>query len=203
MRLGIFGGSFDPVHNAHLALAAACQQQAALDEVWFTPTAIQPLKQKGPQATNSQRVEMLNLAIRDNPSWRVCTLEIDRGGPSYTIDTLRQIHEELPEALLFFLMGADAARDAPRWRDPAGIFQLATPLLVQRANDPQPDAAALASLCPLHAKPLFVDMPPTNVSSSEIRCRIGAGQSIQDLVPPAVAAFIAEHGLYLRLANGD
>src|SRR5690349_22525524 len=76
-RLGIFGGSFDPVHNAHLALARACQQQASLEAVWFTPTAIQPLKERGPQATNAERVEMLHLAIDDEPGWRVCTLEVD------------------------------------------------------------------------------------------------------------------------------
>src|SRR5947207_5553979 len=114
MRLGIFGGSFDPVHNAHLALARACQRQATLDEVWFTPTAIQPLKHQGPRATNSQRVEMLRLAIGDEPSWRGCTIEIDRGGFSYTDDTLRQIHEQLPDVDLFFLIGADALQDVSK-----------------------------------------------------------------------------------------
>src|SRR6187399_2468746 len=117
MHLGIFGGSFDPVHNGHIALARACQQQAKLDEVWFVPTAIQPLKQHGPQAPNAARVEMLRLAIEGNDSWRVCTLEVDRGGRSYTVDTLRQLREELPEAKLFFLMGADVIRDVPRWKE--------------------------------------------------------------------------------------
>ena len=83
------------------------------------PTAIQPLKHGGPHATDTQRVEMLRLATSDESSWRVCTLEIDRGGRSYTVDTLRQIHEELPEAQLFFLIGADALRDVPRWKEPA------------------------------------------------------------------------------------
>src|SRR4051812_28641002 len=124
MRLGIFGGSFDPVHNAHVALARACQQQARLDEVWFTPTAIQPLKHSGPQATDAQRVEMLRLAIEDEIAWRVCTLEVDRGGLSYTVETLRQVHIELPEADLFFLVGGDALRDVPRWKEPREIFRL-------------------------------------------------------------------------------
>src|SRR5262245_9119473 len=139
MRLGIFGGSFDPIHNGHLALARACQSAATLDEIWFTPTAVQPLKRKGPQATDAQRLEMLKLALEENESlssepgrprprsapptnWRTCTLEIDRGGLSYTIDTLRQIHTELPEAELFFLMGADAVREVPRWKEPKQIF---------------------------------------------------------------------------------
>src|SRR5688500_3903329 len=147
MRLGIFGGSFDPVHNGHLALARACYAQAALDELWFTPTAIQPLKHRGSHATAAQRVEMLNLAIetelgqpgRTRLNCRVCTLEIDRGGFSYTVETLTQIHEELPEAELFFLMGADALRDVPNWKEPAEIFRLSTPLIVRRAGQLEPD----------------------------------------------------------------
>src|SRR6476659_1278190 len=139
MRLGIYGGSFDPVHNAHLTIARSCQKQAGLDEVWFTPTAIQPLKHRGPHATNAQRVEMLRLVIADEPSWRVCTLEIDRGGFSYTVDTLRQIHDELPEAELYFPIGGDALRDVPQWKEPCEIFRLATPLVVGRAGRPAPD----------------------------------------------------------------
>jgi nicotinate-nucleotide adenylyltransferase len=206
MRLGILGGSFDPVHNGHLALARACGEQAALDEVWFTPAAIQPLKHKGPHATDAQRIEMLNLAIdsepsepgrpRPRPSWRVCTLEIDRGGFSYTVDTLRQIHVELPDAALFFLMGADAVRDVPHWREPREIFRLATPLVVRRAGEPEPDLASLAALCTKTTQPQLVDMPPIDISSSDIRRRIAEGKPIQDLVPPAVGQYIAQHGLY-------
>ena len=206
MRLGILGGSFDPVHNGHLALARACGEQAALDEVWFTPAAIQPLKHKGPHATDAQRIEMLNLAIdielsepgrpRPRPSWRVCTLEIDRGGFSYTVDTLRQIHVELPDAALFFLMGADAVRDVPHWREPREIFRLATPLVVRRAGEPEPDLASLAALCTKTTQPQLVDMPPIDISSSDIRRRIAEGQPIQDLVPPAVGQYVAQHGLY-------
>ncbi|MEX2307159.1 MAG: nicotinate-nicotinamide nucleotide adenylyltransferase [Pirellulales bacterium] len=213
MRLGIFGGSFDPVHKGHLALARACQLAAALDEVWFTPTAIQPLKHRGPHATDVQRVEMLNLAIENEVSepgrghhpsrmvvprlsWRVCTLEIDRGGLSYTVDTLRQIHVELPEAELFFLLGADALRDVPQWREPAEIFRLAVPLIVHRAGQPEPDLAALTPLCTDETGPRIVEMPLVDISSSEIRRRIAAGQSIANLVPPAVAAYIGEHDMY-------
>ncbi len=215
MRLGIFGGSFDPVHNGHLALARACQNHAMLDELWFTPAAIQPFKETGPHTTDTERVEMLNLAIeaeqsatptsepghplprpKTPPSWRVCTLEIDRGGFSYTADSLQQIHTELPEAELFFLMGADAARDAPQWRKPEIIFRLATPLVVRRADQPGPDLSPLAAFCPAERKPQLVEMRSTDVSSSEIRRRIAVGDSIEDLVPPAVAHYIAEHALY-------
>lgn len=196
MRLGISGGSFDPVHNAHLALAAACQQQAALDEVWFTPTAVQPLKQRGPHATDAQRLEMLRLAIADISAWSICTLEIERGGFSYTIDTLHQIQVELPEAELFFLMGADALRDVPHWKSPREVFSLATPLVVRRAGQPDPDLSALASLCVAMHQPQLVEMPAMDISSTKIRRRVAAGKSIKELVPPSVADFIASQGIY-------
>jgi len=207
MRLGIFGGSFDPVHMGHLALARACHQQAALDEIWFMPTAVQPLKQRGPHATGGQRAEMLQLAIdeiqsepgRPRPrsdAWRICTLEIDRGGLSYTVDTLGQLHIELPEAKLFFMIGADAVRDVPHWKEPFEIFRLATPLVVHRAGRSEPELAALTSLCTAETQPKLVEMPPVDVSSSEIRSRIVAGVSLHGLVPQAVADYIRQHGIY-------
>lgn len=196
MRLGIFGGSFDPVHNGHLALARACQTQAGLDEVWFMPTAVQPLKQHGPHATDTQRLEMLQLAINSEPGLRISKLEIDRGGVSYTIDTLRQLDEELPDAVLFFLMGADAVHDAPHWREPRAIFALATPLVVHRAGEPEPDLVALRTLCAPNKQPHLVEMPSVDISSTEIRRRAAAGAPLDGLVPPAVATYIAAHRLY-------
>jgi nicotinate-nucleotide adenylyltransferase len=196
MRLGIFGGSFDPIHNGHLALARACQSQAALDEVWFLPTAVQPLKRGGPQASDAERVEMLELAIADEPSWKVCRLEIDRGGLSYTVDTLRQIRAELPDAALFFLMGGDAVRDVPYWKEPAEIFRMATPLVVCRAGEPEPDLTALAKVCADERQPQRIAMPAMDVSSSEIRRRASAGESVDKLVHASVARTIAEHDLY-------
>jgi nicotinate-nucleotide adenylyltransferase len=198
MRLGIFGGSFDPVHNGHIALARACYEQAALDEVWFTPTAIQPLKQRGPKATDAQRVEMLNLAIESEPSWRVCTLEIDRGGMSYTVDTLRQLHVELPEAKLFFMVGADAVRDVPKWKSPAEIFRLAAPLVVHRAGQPAVDLTQVALLCTRETQPRLIEMPLVDVSSTEIRRRVAGGEPIDGLVPTSVAGYIIEQGVYRR-----
>ena len=196
MRLGIFGGSFDPVHNAHLAIARACQQQAKLDEVWFTPTAIQPLKRQGPQASNEDRLEMLRLATQDEPSWRVCSIEIDRGGFSYTVDTLRQLHEQLPTAQLFFLIGADAVHDIAKWREPHEIFKLATPLVVHRANQTAPQLDQLGSLCKATTQPQAIEMPPMEISSSEIRSRIAAGEDIASQVPRKIAEFIASRALY-------
>ena len=213
MRLGFFGGSFDPVHNGHIGLARACQQQASLDGVWFTPVAVQPLKHAGPHASNEHRVEMLRLAIRfsesepggppPRSSWRVCTLETDRGGLSYSVDTLREIHEQLPEAALFFLVGADTLRDVVGWKEPEQLFRLATPLVVCRPGEEKPNFAALATLCPEVHKPLLVDMPMIDVSSSEIRRRLAAGESIDDLVPPPVAEYISTHRLYRGRGSRD
>ena len=214
MRLGIYGGSFDPVHNAHLAVARACQQQARLDEIWFTPTALQPLKQHGPQASDAERIEMLRLAVeaeqsepgrpdsaelaevRPRPTFRVCTMEIDRGGLSYTVDTLRQLRQEIPDDDLFFLMGADALQDVPNWREPDIMFSLATPLVVRRAGQPEPDLSALAKLCAAELQPEFIELPAMEISSSDIRRRIAAGEPIDHLVPRSVSQYIDAHALY-------
>jgi nicotinate-nucleotide adenylyltransferase len=196
MRLGIFGGSFDPVHLGHLALARACQQQASLDEVWFTPVAVQPLKHSGPKANDAHRIEMLRLATRSEPSWRVCTIETDRGGFSYSVDTLRQIHEELPKAALFFLVGADTLRDVSRWKEPEELFRLATPLVVRRPGEKEPDLRTLVNLCSADAKPQQIELSLIDVSSSDIRRRAAAGEPIDRSVPAEVADYIKTHGLY-------
>jgi len=196
MLLGIFGGSFDPVHNGHLALARACQDQASLDAIWFMPTAVQPLKQQGPHATDAQRAEMLRLAIGGEPSWTMCTLEIDRGGPSFTVDTLRQLHDELPDASLFFLFGSDALRDVERWKEPSEIFRLATPLVVHRAGEPPPDLESLAAFCDADKQPRRIEMPAVDISSTEIRRRVAAGEPIDDMAPSAVTDYIAQHRIY-------
>lgn len=196
MRLGIFGGSFDPVHHGHLALARACQEQAALDEVWFVPTAVQPLKQHGPHASNDQRVEMLRLAIGGEPAWRVCTLEIDRGGKSYTVDTLGQMRAERPNDTFFLLLGSDTLRDVARWKDPRELFRLATPLVVHRAGDAEPDLVPLASLCATTTQPQIIEMPAVQASSTEIRRRVAAGEACQKFVPNAVLNYILRQGIY-------
>ena len=120
MRLGIFGGSFDPVHNGHLALARCCQRQAALDEVWFTPTAIQPLKHAGPQATNAAASRNAAASNRRRTEHGAFARSKSTAAATATPSTrLRQIHTELPDAELFFLIGADALRDVPHWKEPA------------------------------------------------------------------------------------
>lgn len=200
MRLGIFGGSFDPVHVGHLRLAECCRRQAALDRVVFVPAAQQPLKPGGPVAPAADRAAMLRLAVADRPEFDVSTVELDRGGVSYTVDTLRDFAAMHPRAELFFLMGADSLAEFPAWRDPAEICALATPLVVRRAGEPEPDFDALgevvapARLAEIRAA--AVDMPPAAVSSSAIRAAIAGGGPWRSMVPEAVAQYIDRRQLY-------
>ena len=137
MRLGVFGGSFDPVHTGHLVLADSCAEQAALDAVWFVPTAKQPLKPTGPQASDDDRLAMLRLALATRPRFEVSDLEIKRGGVSYTVDTLATIAADSLGAELFFLMGADSLADLPQWHRPTKICELATLLVVRPRGSPR------------------------------------------------------------------
>lgn len=200
MRLGIFGGSFDPVHRGHLLLAECCAAQAKLDEVWFVPTAHQPLKPAGPVASDDERLAMLRLACEARPDYRISTIEIDRGGVSYTVDTLRAIRAEHVDAKLNFLMGADSLADLPHWHQPEEICQLATPLVVHRAETPEPDFDALGDLLDEQRldeiRQQLVPMPPTPISSSQIRALIANGGGWQSLVPANVAEYISKNRLY-------
>lgn len=170
--------------------------------MWFIPAATQPLKQRGPVASDADRVAMLRLAIAGEPTWRVSELELGRGGVSYTVDTLRAVRRRQPQAELFFLMGADSLHDFPQWREPQEILQLATPLVVARAGEPQPDFTTLEGLCSAErieaVRAAQVPMPATPVSSSDIRSRVAEGASIGEMVPDAVQAFIQARRLYAQ-----
>ncbi len=200
MRLGIFGGSFDPVHLGHLLLAKCCAEQAAMDEVWFVPTARQPLKPAGPQASNPDRLAMLQYACEHQKNYTISTIELDRGGLSYSVDTLEAIQADQPDAELFFLMGADSLTDLPKWHRPADLCHLATPLVVHRAETPEPDFDSLGSLLSAdrldQIRQQQIEMPPTPISSSQIRSLIASGGDWQDLVPAGVADYIEKHQLY-------
>jgi nicotinate-nucleotide adenylyltransferase len=200
MRLGIFGGSFDPVHLGHLKLADCCRTQAELDQIWFVPAAQQPLKPQGPQASDAQRLEMLQLACQEEAALVISEIEIRRGGVSYSVDTLRTIHRLHPKAELFFLMGADALVDLPSWHKPAEFCRLATPLVVSREGSAAPNLKALEELLAperiAQMRANQVAMPPVPISSSQIRELILAGGEWRHLVPPQVADYIDQQGLY-------
>lgn len=202
MRLGLFGGSFDPVHRGHLVLANSCAEQAALDKVWFVPAAHQPLKPSGPQASDTDRLAMLRLALADQPRLEVSRLEIERGGMSYTVDTLAAVRAQHPEAELFFLMGADSLADLPHWHRPEKICKLATLLVVRRPEAPEPDFNVLRDLAAVDRLKRFrdhqVEMTETPISSSQIRQLIEGNGVWKNLLPPAVADYIREKHLYLK-----
>jgi nicotinate-nucleotide adenylyltransferase len=204
MRLGLYGGSFDPVHYGHLLLAETCREQCRLDAVWFAPASIPPHKQDRTLSSAADRIEMLKLAIGGHEPFTVFTGEIDRGGVSYTVDTLEQLHEELPEAELFFLMGADSLADLPTWREPERICSLAIPIIVRRAGSPEPDDSVLALLMTADrlaiARQHRVEMPVIDLSGRDIRRRVAAGQSIRYRTPRAVEKYVDSHGLYRRAA---
>src|SRR5262245_29724743 len=132
MRLGVFGGTFDPVHLGHLILAEQCREQARLDQVQFVPAAVPPHKRDKELTSFGQRVEMLALAIAGQPAFRIDELEKNRTGPSYTVDTLTQLHAARPGDEFFFILGADSVRDLPIWYQPRRILELATLLVVAR-----------------------------------------------------------------------
>ncbi|MDG2380113.1 MAG: nicotinate-nucleotide adenylyltransferase [Pirellulaceae bacterium] len=200
MRLGILGGSFDPVHYAHLLMAEICREACQLDQVWFLPAAVAPHKQNHQVSDALHRVEMLKLAIGGHSSFRVSDLELKRGGVSYTVETLRHIRSQQPDDNLFFIMGADSLRDFPTWRQPEKICELAMPLIVARPDWPNPDYRALAALVgPERAEQIqrsAVTIPLMQLSSTEIRQRVSQQQSIRFRLPRAVEKYIEANRLY-------
>ncbi len=207
MRLGIFGGSFDPVHYGHLLLAETCREARHLDEVWLVPNFQPPHKPDRVLTPVRNRLEMLDLALAGNEGLRVSSLEAERGGLSYTVDTLARIRQEQPATELFFLLGADALRDLPTWRDPGRICDLAAPLVVARWGAPVPDLSSLQGLLSEDrisaVRAGVVEMPFMEISSTDLRQRVQEGRSIRFRTPRAVETYIATHGLYRDLARSS
>ena len=200
-RIGIFGGGFDPIHLGHLILAEQCREQAALDQVLFVPTATGPFKPQGPVASDLMRVEMLTLAIGGHVPFQVSTIELDRGGVSYTVDTLEWLHAQQPGNEWFLLMGGDALSRFPDWRDPQRICELALPLVVRRPTAPPPDLTRLQPLTsPERYQQILefqFDSRLIDISSTDIRQRVATGRSIRYLTPRAVEKYIETKRLYL------
>lgn len=197
-RIGIYGGTFDPVHYGHLLLAEAAREQVGLDEVWFLPTRIPPHKQNVQITEGGLRGDMLEFAIAGAREFKVDRRELRREGASYTVETLAELRREFPDDEFYFIMGADSFVDFPTWRKPEEILTLAQLIVSNRGSDPLPsldpvrqkfgDAAA--------ARVKFVRMPSIEVASREIRRKVNRGESIRFLVPRAVEQVISEQKLY-------
>lgn len=200
MRVGVFGGTFDPVHLGHLILAEQCREQAALDQVLFVPALLPPHKQRQSLTPFSQRVEMLQLAISGHSAFRIDELEKDRAGPSYTVDTLTQLHQQRPSDEFCFIIGSDSLHDLHLWYQPKRILELATLLVVARADfSVFPTMELKRSLQLDDAFPLryqVIEMPLITIASRDIRQRIGEGRSVRYLIPRAVEMYVAEKNLY-------
>jgi len=195
-RVGLMGGSFDPPHMAHLIMAESVREALGLDTVLFIPAREQPLKQ-GRKATHvAQRVAMVELAIAGNPHFALSRVDVDREGPSYTVDTLRLVREEMGEAKLWFIIGADSLATLPNWRDPEGILAQ-TRLAVVRRPGVSPDLATLEERLPkLRESVNWVDTPLIEISGTDLRRRIAEGRSIRYRVPEAVCTYIEKGKLY-------
>lgn len=184
MRLGVFGGTFDPVHVGHLAIAHAALESLPLDRVLFVIAKRSPLKDRGPVAGEADRLRMLELAVAGEPHFAVSRAELDRDGPSYTVDTLERLSgaDEL-----FLILGSDAVADFPKWKDPARIGQLATVAVAER-----PGAPAYLGEAPI----VTFDAPRLDISSRELRARASRGRSLRYLVPESAWKHIEARGLY-------
>lgn len=198
MRLGVYGGTFDPVHFGHLVLAEQCREQCRLDEVWFIPAGAPPHKAGVAITEAAARAEMLELAVAGHEKFRVNRMELKRSGPSYTVETLQQICDEEGSRELFFLVGADSLAELPTWREPQRIAELATLVVVNRGSAPRPDLAPLRPLLgdAAVARIEMVEIPGLAISSRDLRRRVREGRSIRFLTPRAVECYIAAHGLY-------
>ena len=187
MRLGVFGGSFDPVHVGHLIVAEAAADLLCLDRVLFVPARVQPLKIGLHSASAGDRVEMLRVAIDGNDRFALDLREINRDGPSYSVDTLRELHSETADDELFLLVGADAAWDLPRWHRAEMLTEYARLFVLSRPGFEVPELNMISG---------SLDVPEINLSASHIREAAAQGQSLRYLVHPGVAEYIESNGLY-------
>jgi nicotinate-nucleotide adenylyltransferase len=202
---GILGGSFNPPHLGHLALARDAIDELDLDRVLIVPVCLPPHKPAPADDPGAEhRLAMCRALARGTEGLEVSTLEIDRGGRSYTIDTLEDVHASHPDAELTLILGADVACTLPSWRRPREILTLARVAVAERDSDEQGDEVgglrervltALRSLDP-DARVTLLAMPPVDISSTMVRERLAAREPVDDLVGPSVASYIAEHGLY-------
>ena len=198
MRLGILGGTFDPPHIGHLIIAQEAVAVLALDVALFIPTG-RPWMKEGTSVTESaHRVAMLRLAVERNPAFKVSTVEVDRPGLSYTVDTLTALLEgEARGASLFFILGMDSLETLHRWKDPHRLFDLCTLVAVSRPGHTDFDRASLDGIRPnASSEVVFLEGPAIGISGAEIRRRARRGLPIAYWVPTEVERYIQEHGLY-------
>ncbi len=201
MNIGVLGGTFDPIHIGHLIIAEEARVRLGLSKVLFVPAGQPWLKQDRDVTAAVHRVEMVGRAIADNPYFELSTLEVERSGPSYTVDTLTMLHKQLGgRTSLFFILGRDTLAELPLWKEPEKVVQLCRLVVPPRLGSR--DLKHLEKAIPgLLDKVIQLAMPVIGISSSEIRQRMAQGLSIRYLVPPEVEKYITEQKIYLTSAR--
>jgi nicotinate-nucleotide adenylyltransferase len=197
MNIGVLGGTFDPIHIGHLILAEEARTKLGLSEVLFVPAGQPWLKQDRSITAAVHRVEMVRYAIATNPYFKLCTLEVERPGPSYTVDTITTLQEQLgAEASFFFILGRDSLADLPLWKEPNKLVQICRLVVAPRLSSSL-DLKSLEEAIPVVRDSIIqLDMPVIEISSSEIHKRVAQGLPIRYLVPDEVEEYIGEQGLY-------
>jgi nicotinate-nucleotide adenylyltransferase len=186
--IGLFGGSFDPVHHGHLIVAQVAREKLGLQVLRFVPAREQPFKRGRHRTSPEHRAAMLSLALGDTPGFDVEQAELNRRGPSYTVDTLDQLRRREPGAEFVLLLGADAAAELPSWHEAHRIQELARVVVFARPGTTVPASAGVSAT---------IEVPAIDISATEIRKRVRQGQSVRYWVPDPVAEYISAHRLYL------
>jgi len=199
MDIGLLGGTFDPVHKGHIAVAEEVRARLGLAEVIFMPAARTPFKEEDCISSVEHRVRMVRLAIAGYPYFKLSTIEMNRSGPSYTIDTIVELRDLVGEDCeIFFIMGCDSLASFPRWKEPERLIQACRLVAVPRPDCAVPDLATLeADLPGISERVTVLDEPNVDISATEIRERVARGLSISHLVPEPVDEYIKKHELYL------
>ena len=200
MRIGLFGGTFDPIHLGHLILAERCREEAGLEEVWFLPSYVPPHKTERTITRFEQRCEMVALATAGQPAFRVERIEKELPPPSFTSETLAELRARHPEHEFSLVIGGDSLREFPTWHNPRKVLELARLVAVPRPGTSAVTAGELAAKLELPAEGvrlLLVECPAIDIASREIRARVKEGKSIRFLVPRSIEEYIRERKLYL------
>jgi nicotinate-nucleotide adenylyltransferase len=202
VRLGILGGTFNPPHLGHLVCAQEAYLQLSLDQVMLIPARIPPHKPVEEEPGADHRLELCRLAVDGDERFSVSDVEIDRDGPSYTVDTLVELTSQAPDNELFLILGGDVAAGLPKWHEPGKVLSLSTLAIAERKGTPRAEIEnALEHLSGID-QARFFSMPTIEISSTEIRRRVRAGEPITYLVPEQVAEYVREHHLYGGDAQG-